>query len=48
VFLDLNGVDPTAATNDDVVELIVEVATSPIDVRDLAARLRDVVRAERR
>jgi death-on-curing protein len=46
VFLDLNGVDPTTATNDDVVALVVEVATNPIDVPDLAARLREVIRGE--
>ena len=44
VFLDLNGVDPTTATDDDVVDLVVHVAAHPIDVSELATRLQGIVR----
>lgn len=43
VFLDLNGFDPTAASNDDVFELVMRVATEPIEVTELAARLRSMI-----
>ncbi len=43
VFLDLNGVDPTRATNDDVYDLVLEVASVPIEIDDLARRLRSIV-----
>lgn len=43
VFLDLNGVDPTTASNDDVFELVMRVAFEPIEVDDLATRLRTIV-----
>ncbi len=43
VFLDLNGVDPSTATNDDVVELVVELAAGSVEVTELAGRLRAVV-----
>jgi death on curing protein len=43
VFLDLNGVDPTVATDDDVVELVTAVAAQPVDVPVLAARIRGAV-----
>lgn len=43
VFLDLNGIDPTAASNDDVFELVIRVATEPIEVTELAARLRSMI-----
>lgn len=43
VFLDLNGIDPTAASNDDVFELVMRVATEPIEVTELAARLRSMI-----
>lgn len=39
VFLDLNGIDPTTATNDAVVDLVVHVAAEPIDVHELTERL---------
>lgn len=45
VFLDLNGIDPTGASNDDVVDLVMRVAAEPIDIPDLADRLRSIVEA---
>jgi death-on-curing protein len=42
VFLDLNGIDPTVATNDEVVGVVMTVAAHPIDVPELAARLRTI------
>ncbi len=45
VFLDLNGIDPTGASNDDVVDLVMHVAAEPVEVPDLAKRLRYVVGA---
>ena len=45
VFLDINGTDPTAASNDDVYELVMHVAAHPIDVEHLAERLRLIIRA---
>ena len=43
VFLDVNGVDPTAASNDDVFDLVIHVASDEPDVRALATRLRAIV-----
>lgn len=43
VFLDLNGTDPTRASNDDVYDLVMQVAAHPIDVDELAQRLRAIV-----
>jgi death-on-curing protein len=43
VFLDLNGVDPTVAANDDVFDLVMRVASEPIDVPELAQRLRAII-----
>jgi death-on-curing protein len=43
VFLDLNGIDPTSASNDGVYELVIRVASEPIDVTDLAAGLRSLI-----
>jgi death-on-curing protein len=43
VFLDLNGVDPTVATNDDVFDLVMQVASEPIDVAELAPRLQSII-----
>ncbi len=40
VFLDLNGIDPTTATNDDVFDLVARVASEPIDVNAIARDLR--------
>lgn len=47
VFLDLNGVDPTAASNDEVVVLVTDVAARTVEVPELAARLRAMVEASR-
>ena len=43
VFLDMNGADPTSASNDDVYDLVMHVAGHPIEVDDLARRLRYIV-----
>ena len=43
VFLDLNGIDPTAATNDKVVDLVMRVASEPTDVGDLAQQLQAII-----
>jgi death-on-curing protein len=43
VFLDLNGIDATRATNDDVVDFVVDVAAGSADVAELAARLRAII-----
>ncbi len=43
VFLDLNGIDPTAASNDDVVDFVVDLAATAVDVPELAIRLRTIV-----
>ncbi len=47
VFLELNGVDPTTATNDDVVDLVTRVASGPVDLDEVAQTLRALIeRAE--
>ena len=43
VFLELNDVVATAASNDDVVELVMEVASQRIELDTFADRLRHVV-----
>lgn len=43
VFLDLNGVDPASATNDDVFDLVILVASEPITIEELADRLKAVI-----
>jgi death-on-curing protein len=45
VFLDINGTDPTAASNSDVYDLVMHVAAQPIEINELARRLRTVVTA---
>lgn len=45
VFLDINGTDPTAASNDDVYDLVMHVAAHPIEMDELAPRLRTIVTA---
>ena len=45
VFLDLNGTDPTVASNDDVYDLVMHVAAHPIEIDELAQRLRTVLSA---
>lgn len=44
VFLDLNGVDPTTASNDDVYDLVMRTAAEQIDVEDIASALHHVVK----
>lgn len=43
VFLDVNSVDPTNASNDGVYELVMRVASEPIEVAELAALLQALV-----
>lgn len=43
VFLDLNDVRATAASNDDVFELVMEVASVHVELDSLAERLRRMV-----
>ena len=45
VFLDINGVDPTAASNDDVYDLVMHVAAHAVEVDELAQRLRSILGA---
>ena len=45
VFLDLNGADPTVASNDDVYDLVMHIAARPIEVDELARRLRATISA---
>lgn len=44
-FLEINGVAVERATNDDVYDLVIEVATTHHEIEHLAERLRTVVRA---
>ena len=43
VFLDINGVDVVRARNDDVFELVMDVAAGDLSVDDIAERLQRVV-----
>ena len=43
VFLDVNGMDPSNASNDGVYELVIHVASSSIEVVELAALLQTLV-----
>jgi death on curing protein len=43
VFLDLNGIDPTRTSNDDVYELVMRVASQPISVDEVANQLRAIL-----
>ena len=40
VFLEINGPNPTTASNDDVYDLVINVAAHPIEIDQLAHRLR--------
>lgn len=42
VFLDINGVNVAQASNDDVYDLVIDVAATDIDVQDIAKRLRNL------
>lgn len=44
VFLDVNGVNPATASNDDVFDLVMRVASEPIDVGELAQQLRSIIK----
>lgn len=46
VFLDLNGIDPTTASNDDVFDLVMRVAAEPIEVLDITAELKTIVKGQ--
>lgn len=43
VFLDMNGVDPTRASNNDVYDLVMDVAGGEMSVQEIAGRLCTVV-----
>ncbi len=43
VLLDLNGVDPTRASNDDVFELVMWVAAEQGDIDEVTSRLAAVL-----
>ena len=43
VFLDLNGIDPTTASNDGVYDLVIRVASEPVETTELAEMLRSLV-----
>ena len=43
VFLDLNGIDPTTASNDDVFDLVMRIAAEPIEVPDVASELKAII-----
>ena len=45
VFLELNGIEASAAGNDEVYELVMAVAAGDHDVDELAAMLRSVIEA---
>lgn len=42
-FLDVNGIDPTVVSDDDVFELVMRVASAPIELAVLADRLRTLL-----
>lgn len=44
VFLELNGIDITTAANDDVYDLVIDVASHTTSIDDLAARLLQLLR----
>lgn len=48
VFLELNGMKASSASNDDVYDLVVWIAASNPDLDDITARLRGVVPPRRR
>lgn len=46
VFLEINGIAVTHIRNDDVYDLVIVVASQPIEIEDLAARLRALAAEE--
>jgi death-on-curing protein len=43
VFLEINGVEISRADNDDVYDLVINVASSQLGVDEIAQRLRDLI-----
>lgn len=43
VFLDLNGIDPTIATNDGVVDLVMHIAAASLELDEIALGLRALI-----
>ena len=43
VFLDINGVDPTVASNDDVVDVVMAVASGSMELEEIARRLESMI-----
>jgi len=43
VFLDLNGVEAAMASNDDIVDLVVDLAAGSIDVPELAVSVQAII-----
>jgi len=43
VFLDINGIDPSTASDDDVVNLIVDLAANALEIPEIATRLGAIV-----
>lgn len=43
VFLDLNGIDPTSATNDDVYDVVIAIASGQPSVEEISRRLQAIV-----
>ena len=48
VFLELNGIKASQASNDDVYELVTWIASSNPDLADITVRLRALIRPRRR
>ncbi len=48
VFLEVNGIKASRASNDDVYELVIWIASSNPDLDDITTRLRALVRPRRR
>jgi death-on-curing protein len=48
VFLELNGIKASRASNDDVYELVMWIAASNPDLNDITTRLRRVIQPPRR
>lgn len=48
VFLELNGIKASRASNDDVYELVIWIASSSPDLDDITTRLRTLIHPRRR
>ena len=42
-FLDLNGIDPTTAANNEVFDLVMRVVSEPVEFLEIAAELQAIV-----